>query len=880
VAHPYNVSERNHNPFRDLHQRPERGRKQGSVLGSMVRFVLLVVLGCAAGGVGIVAQSYLFFVHNLPSVEKLKNYAPPIVTQMYGDGGELIAEFAAETRFLVSIDQVPKIVQDAFVSAEDKNFWHHPGVDREAILRAIIQNIKTGGRGPGGSTITQQVARTFLLTPEKKFIRKIKEQILAIRIEESLSKKQILHLYLNQIYLGSSAYGVEAAARTYFGKHIHEVSIAEAAMLAGLPQRPADYSPKKNLDKAMMRRTYVLRRMLEDGYIAQAQHDQAVDEEPNIVTRSDPYLGIAPHFAEHVRRYIVQKYGADALSREGLQVYTTVDLRLTQLAQRAMDSGLRELDRRQGYRGPIKTLNAKGVLEFLEQKSKELTEPLRFGDMTTGVITAIDDENIYVRMGTFKNENTKKDYVGRIRIDKNPKWWVRRPYVRPQMRTRNFAEGDLPFQVGDVILVRLLDLNELRRDLHLKKYGAIDPNTKNFSEATLPYFPLEPEQDPVVESALLFRENRTGYVRVMLGGRVFSEAKLNRVVQARRQAGSSFKPAIYAAALNRGFTCADVIIDSPAAFMVPGTGEAWRPKNFGGGFLGPVSFREAIVKSRNIPTVKILQQIGIEHAKAYARKLGYTSPMPNNLTMALGSTNVSLEEQVGAFSVFPNRGYLVPSVYVKKIVDRNGRVLEENPPPVLLDDPLKVDQPQVQKVSHDAPGAFGSSDSPELGAAFLRRRIDEGTAYIMCSLLQGVVQSGTATNLKKIVGRTDIAGKTGTTNDAIDAWFVGFSPDYSCGVWVGFDEEQPLGTDETGGKAAAPIWGYFMREVLRDKPVKEFQSPQSIVFRRVDARTGLGTAAREGILEVFKEGSGPSDQEPTLVKGARWDYSGSDLDQF
>jgi len=342
------------------------------------------------------------------------------------------------------------------------------------------------------------------------------------------------------------------------------------------------------------------------------------------------------------------------------------------------------------------------------------------------------------------------------------------------MRTRNFAEGDLPFQVGDVILVRLLDLNELRRDLHLKKYGAIDPNTKNFSEATLPYFPLEPEQDPVVESALLFRENRTGYVRVMLGGRVFSEAKLNRVVQARRQAGSSFKPAIYAAALNRGFTCADVIIDSPAAFMVPGTGEAWRPKNFGGGFLGPVSFREAIVKSRNIPTVKILQQIGIEHAKAYARKLGYTSPMPNNLTMALGSTNVSLEEQVGAFSVFPNRGYLVPSVYVKKIVDRNGRVLEENPPPVLLDDPLKVDQPQVQKVSHDAPGAFGSSDSPELGAAFLRRRIDEGTAYIMCSLLQGVVQSGTATNLKKIVGRTDIAGKTGTTNDAIDAWFVGF----------------------------------------------------------------------------------------------------------
>jgi len=855
----------------------------------MVRFVILVVVGCAAGGIGIAAQSYLFFVHNLPSVEKLKNYTPSIVTQVHDDRGELIADFASERRFVLSIDQIPQMVQDAFVAAEDRNFWHHPGFDLQAMLRALVQNIKHGKFQGGASTITQQVAKTFLLTPEKKLTRKIKEQILATRIESALTnknespiiaKKRILHLYLNQIYLGSGAYGVEAAARTYFGKHVQELTVAEAAMLAGLPQSPSKYSPKVDLEKAVGRRTYVLRRMLEDQYITPAQHDQAVDEEPKIVIRSNPHTVIARQFVEHVRRYVEQKYGTDTLYKEGLQVYTTVDLRLTQLAQRAMDGGLRELDRRQGYRGPIKTLNAKGVLEFLEQKSEELTQPLRFGDMTTGVITAIDDENIYVRMGTFKNGNTKKDYVGRIRIDKNPKWWVRRPYIRPQMRTRNFAEGDLPFQVGDVILVRLLDLNELRRDLQLKKFGAIDPNTKNFSEAMLPYFPLEPEQDPAVESALLFRENRTGYVRVMLGGRVFSEAKLNRVVQARRQAGSSFKPAIYAAALNRGFTCADVIIDSPAAFMVPGTGEAWRPKNFGGGFLGPVSFREAIVKSRNIPTVKILQQIGIEHAKAYARKLGYTSPMPNNLTMALGSTNVSLEEQVGAFSVFPNRGYLVPSVYVKKIVDRNGRVLEENPPPVLLDDPLKVDQPQVQKVSHDAPGALSSSDSPERGAAFLRRRIDEGTAYIMCSLLQGVVQGGTATNLKKIVGRPDIAGKTGTTNDAIDAWFVGFSPDYSCGVWVGFDEEQPLGADETGGKAAAPIWGYFMREALRDRPVKEFQPPQSVVFRRVDARTGLGTAAREGILEVFKEGSGPSDQEPTLVKGARWDYSGSDLDQF
>lgn len=883
MDHPYSTSSRNHNPFRDLYRRPERGRGRGSVFGWMVRFVLLVVFGCVAGTVGIAAQGYLYFVHNLPSVEKLKNYSPPIVTQVYGDEGELIAEFAYQRRFVVPIDQIPMMVQNAFVAAEDKNFWRHAGVDKEAILRAVKQNLLSGTVRSGASTITQQVAKTFLLTPERKFTRKIKEAILSSRIESSLSKKQILHLYLNQIYLGSSAYGLEAAALTYFGKHVQELTLAEAAMLAGLPQRPADYSPKKNLEKAVARRAYALRRMLDDGYITQEQHDQAVDEEPKIAVISNPYLVTAPDFAEHVRRYIEQKYGSGALYKEGLQVYTTVDLRLTHLAQKAMDAGLRELDRRQGYRGPIKNLNAKGVQEFLERKSADLKEPLRFGDITEGVITAIDDENIYVRMGIFTDGNVKKDYVGRIKIDKNPKWWVRRPYVRSQLRTRDFAEGDLPFQVGDVILTRILDPNEPRRELYLKKYGASDPQMKNYkeySEAMLPYFPLEVEQDPVVEAALVFRENRTGYVKVMLGGRVFSEAKYNRATQARRQAGSSFKPVIYAAALNRGFTCADVIIDSQAAFTVPGTGEVWRPKNFGGGFLGPISFRDAIVKSRNIPTVKILQQITIEHAKAYARKLGYSSAMPNNLTMALGSTNVSLEEQVNAFSVFPNRGYLVPSVYVKKIVDRNGRVLEENPPPVLLDDPLKVDQLQVQKVSHDALAAGGASEPPELGAAFLRRRIDEGTAYIMCNLLQGVVQSGTATVLKKIVGRPDIAGKTGTTNDSIDAWFVGFSPDYSCGVWVGFDDEQSLGPDETGGRAAAPIWGYFMREALRDRPVKEFQPSQSVVFRRIDARTGLGTAAREGLLEVFKEGSGPSDQESTLVKGARWDYSGSDLDQF
>jgi penicillin-binding protein 1A len=842
-----------------------------------------MIIGCAAGVTGAATQSYLFFTNSLPSVEKLRNYTPWIVTEVYGENGQLIGDFSHERRYVVSIDNIPMILQDAFIAAEDKNFRTHKGVDETAILRAIKDSLLKGKIESGASTITQQVARTFLLTPERKFSRKIREAILAVRIESSMSKEEILYLYLNQIYLGSKAYGVEAASRTYFGKHVKDLTLAEFAMLAGLPQRPHDYSPKVNLKAALVRRVYVLRRMLEDGYITQEQHDQANQEEPRLGSWPRPNNKAAPAFTEHVRRYIEQKYGWDMLMKEGLKVYTTVDLEMTRAGEKAMDQGLRELDKRQGYRGPLKTLNVKGVMEFLEEKTRTRKEPLRFGEITEGVVTKIDDQNVYVRMGSYIGPGVKKEYVGRIKIEPSRDWWVRQPYIRQELRTRNFAQGDLPFQVGDLIVVRLVDPNEMRRDMYLKKYGKTDPELKNYkpyNEQMVDYFPLEVEQDPVVEAALMMRDNRTGYVRALLGSRSVSQADYNRAIQARRQPGSSFKPVIYAAALNKGFTCADIILDSPMALQVPGTGEIWRPRNYRGGFQGPVTFRDAIVKSRNIPTIKILQQIGVEQGKAYALKLGYTSPLANNLTMALGSTGVTVEEQVGAFSTFPNRGYLIPNVYVKRIVDRQGKVLEENPPPILLDDPLQPDQAPIQKVSLEIRASNGPNEPAEKGTRVLKRKIDEGTAYIMCSLLQGVVQDGTATILKKIVGRPDIAGKTGTTNECLDAWFVGFSPDYTCGVWVGFDQESSLGAGETGGKAAAPIWGYFMREALAKVPVKEFPASKAVEFRRINPRTGLATAASDGFQEVFKIGSGPNDVEPGLVKGARWDYSGSDIDQF
>jgi penicillin-binding protein 1A len=867
-----------------MYSRTQPIRRRGSFLGGIARLVLLVLIGVVFGIVGMAVQGYFYFTQTLPSIVKLNNYSPPLVTRIYADRGELVGEFAYQRRFIVPIEQIPKPLQDAFVAAEDKNFWRHSGVDKEAILRAVKKNVISGSLKEGASTITQQVAKTFLLTPERKFTRKIKEAILSSRIEASLSKEKILYLYLNQIYLGSSAYGVQAAAETYFGKHVKDLTIAECAMMAGLAKAPSMNSPRRNLKKSVERRSYVLKRMLEDGFISPEQYEEANVEEPKLASATNPYAKIAPDFVEHVRRYVENKYGADALYKDGLQVYTTVDLDLTKSARDSIEAGLRELDKRQGFRGPVKTLSAKGVMEFLEEKTSTMEQPLRFGEITDGVITHIDNENVYVRMGSYIKDGAKREYVGQIKIDPNPKWWVRTPFIRPEMRTRNFAQGDLPFQVGDLILVRLPDPNVRRRELYLKKYGQSDAemrNYKSYTEDMVAYFPLEPEQEPIVQSALMMRENRSGYTKVILGGYSYSESKYNRAIQARRQAGSAFKPVVYAAALNKGFTCSDIILDSPLAVAIPGTGEVWRPKNYRGGYQGAVTFRDAIVKSRNIPTIKILQQVGIDYVKGYARKLGYTSPLVDNLTLALGSTGVSLEEQLNAYSVFPNKGYFVPGICVKKIIDRNGKILEEYDPPVLLDDPAAPEHAEIRRISHETQQSVSWSQSVAPGPLPVRRTIDEGTAYIMTTLLQGVVQDGTATVLKKIVGRPDIAGKTGTTNENIDAWFMGFSPDYTCGVWVGFDSEVTLGDGEVGGKAAAPIWGYFMKEVLRDKPIKEFPAPASVEFRKIDPRTGLVTSSGGGIQEVFKVGGrAPAEMEPKLMKGSRWDHSGSELDQF
>ncbi len=533
-------------------------------------------------------------------------------------------------------------------------------------------------------------------------------------------------------------------------------------------------------------------------------------EEPRISTGILAAQRPAPDFVEHVRRYVENKYGWDALNKEGLQVYTTVDLDLTAAARAAMDTGLRELDKRQGYRGPLKKVIAERLEEWLRGNSPALAGDLKAGQTVEGVITNIDRENIQVSIGYVGEEGSRKAVIGKIKIDPDPKWWVRKPFLHPEMLSRKFAEGDIPFQVGDVILVRV-----------------VSPATEQPGPDPSASFLLEPDQIPQVQGALMTRENTTGYVRVLIGGSGSTKSEFNRVTQARREAGSSFHPVIYGAALEKGLTPSDMITGDFLTLQSPAGGEAWHPVNDHPPRKSSVSLRTGLIQSLNIPTIRLLQEIEVDYARSYARSLGYMGPLHNNLTLALGTANVSLEEQVNAYSVYPNRGYYIPHIYVKKIVDRHGKVLEEHQPPVLPDDWDQSNLPEVSKTSEetDLPsGTAAPSEPPAGNSPFVRRAIGSNTASAMTNILQGVVQEGAAKVLKEIVGRPDIAGKTGTTNDNVDAWFLGFSPDYTCGVWVGFDDAKSLGDEETGARAAAPIWGYFMREALKGTEVKDFSS--------------------------------------------------------
>ena len=764
-------------------------QKQRRIFRRFIRWFVWIFAFAMISGVSTIIGVYFYLSENLPKISSLKDYRPPIITTVYSDDNRKIAEFYKERRIVVPLSKLPTMLVNAFIAAEDARFYQHRGVDLRSIIRAFFKNIEAGTIVQGGSTITQQVTKSFFLTPTRSYKRKIREIILAYRLDKAFSKDEILFFYLNQIYLGHGAYGVEAAAENYFGKSAEALNLAECAMLAGLPQAPSRFSPFRHPERAKERQIYVLKRMVTEGYIANTKATEAIHTELDIKPRRNWYIEKVPIYTEHIRRYIEEKYGPNVLYKEGLKIYTAVNIEMQKVARSEVEKGLRALDKRQGYRGPIQYLESEEIETFSKEHQAE-QNILEKGEIIKGVVVEVNDidNTVTVRMG---------DYQGIIQIA--DMIWARKPDPEIDYSESKIKHPGDALIAGDVILVKIKD---------------------KIKDTDL--WQLALEQTPAAQAALLCIEAETGYVKVMVGGRDFRESQFNRAVQSRRQPGSAFKPIIYAAALDKGYTPATVIIDSPIVFKDVERDFKWKPRNYKEKFFGPTLFRKALEKSRNVITIKILQDIGIDYTIEYVGKLGITSKISEDLSIALGSSGVSLLELVNAYSVFANYGQLVKPIFITKIVDRDGNLIEV--------------------VMHEK-----------------KRVIEEKTAYIMTNLLEGVVKHGTGWRVKAL--KRPVAGKTGTTNNLYDAWFMGYTPQYITGVWVGFDDEGELGKNETGSRAASPIWLGFMKKVLKDKPVRVFRVPKGIVFHKIDAETGLLAIpeSEKIIFECFKEGTAPTE---------------------
>lgn len=813
--------------------RPSRKPQRKPVKKNVKKTILKVTLITAA--VGLVAFIILFsavvmhYSADLPQVSSLKDYKPSVVTTVYSTDGQKVCEFFKERRIVVNMSELPDKLIQAFISAEDSRFYSHGGVDFISIIRAFSRNFVAGSIVQGGSTITQQVAKSFFLSPERTYQRKIKEAILAYRIDKSFSKDDILFLYLNQIYLGHGSYGVQAAAETYFGRPAKELTLAECALLAGLPQAPSRYSPVVNPDLAKQRQIYVLKRMAIEGYITNDESEKAMAEplEVNSKGRSKPgFNSKAPFYSEYVRSYIEKKYGEEALYEQGLKIYTSMDLDMQIAAQEEIAKGLKNIGKRQGFKGPIGTLSSEEMGAYIEKIRKDVVlRPIAIGRSLEGVVTKVDDarKEMTVSLG---DDTGVVSLVG---------------VSLAQMADFNDPESGEPrtkagFLPGDIVLVHVngLKIQGLSSSSDLPDTQGAD---SDFSESETTgvknkrVWSLVLDQLPSSEAALVCIEAETGAVKAMVGGKNFAESQFNRAIQAKRQPGSAFKPIIYAAALDKGYTAASVIIDSPVIYQGGDDDFAWKPKNFERKFNGPTLLHDALTRSMNIITVKILQDIGVDAAIDYARQLGITSQLSSDLSLALGSSGVSLLELVNAYAVFDNLGTLVEPTFITRIEDRNGKVLEESQP-------------------------------------YKKRVIDATTAYVMTRILESVIQNGTGKSVKSI-GRP-AAGKTGSTNSYNDAWFVGYTPQIVTGVWVGNDAKASLGGGETGSKAAAPIWLGFMQRALRGKPAEEFNVPDGVEMKTVDSKTGLlpGPGTEKTTNVWFKKGTAPTEKSAGVEEGS------------
>lgn len=807
-------------------QRRVPQKNRSGLLSTLLLIAITLAVVVLVGLAGYVA----FLMARLPKVDRLADYKPPIVSQVYGDDGTLVGEFFLERRLVVPVNRMPRKLIQAFVAAEDASFYSHKGIDYFGIVRAAFKNLVSMRKKEGASTITQQVTKTMLLTPEKKISRKIKEAILAKRLEDKLSKDEILYLYLNQIYLGAGSYGVEAAAETYFGKQVDQLNLAEMAVLAGLPKAPNAYSPVKNLAKAKERQNYVLERMVAEGFITLAEADHARKTPLVLLPGRRAMNDQVAYFLEQMRIYLEQKYGEDQLYKGGLKIYTTMNAGMQQAAYAAVRSGLKSVDKRMGFRGAVRHLALEEVEPFCDKIEEGIdSAALKEGETYPAVVVAVDSAKgvATVRVGDRTGILDRKgmSWAGKLALVNK--------YGKPDKPSRSLALG------------AVLDLQVVAPDQN--RQGAV--------------FAID--QVPEVQGALVSIDPATGGVKAMIGGYDFRKSQFNRAVQAKRNAGSAFKPIIYAAALEKGLTAATVVEDAPVEYPA-GLGKIWSPKNYDNQYRGPVTMREALTNSINVVSVKILEMIGVDYAVAFAQRLGFTSKIEPNLSLALGAASVSPLELTSAYTAFANKGVYYPPYYIVKVTDSEGKVLEEHPPP------LPPEPPPLQEAGESDPAGplprpifLPQPVLPSAGSSFVTRGTQATTievAYLITNLMESVVQSGTGHRAAAI--KRPVAGKTGTTNDMKDAWFVGYVPQLVTGVWVGFDNQaRSLGSGGSGGQAAAPIWADYMVKAVARLPIQGFEPPETVSVVRVSPRSGELSKGVDGVAESFVKGTEPGRYE-------------------
>lgn len=757
----------------------------------MLLFILIVIVL----GFGAAAGIYYWAARDLPQIKQITDYSPPLTTTVYARDGQVLGYLSRENRFLASLHEMTPDLPLAFLAAEDSSFYEHAGLDFLSIVRAFIRNLQAGSIVQGGSTITQQVIKSLLLTPERSYTRKLKEAILAYRLEKYLHKDEILTIYMNQIYLGHRAYGVEAAARTYFGKQAIDLDLAESALLAGLPKAPSSHNPYKHPEQAKSRQKYVLDRMLAKEWISQEQHAKALKQELNFKPMLDPSWQIGAYYLEEVRRWLVDRFGEELAYTGGLQVQTAVDLEHQQAADQALKKGLEASSKRRGWQGPVQQLVQEEYYSFLQGQDQEALNRLRAGEWIQVLIQDVSQQGAKV---LFADQQAWMDVSSMA--------WCREPDpAKAPEHVKDIGDAREVLQSGDVV------------------WASLEQDRDNGQDLVLAL-----EQKPRVQGALFSMDPHTGLVRALVGGYSFQDSQFNRATQAKRQTGSAFKPIVYSAALDNGFTPATILLDAPVVYADRTRDNAWKPENYERTTFGPTLLRTALVKSRNLITIRVARELGIDQVIQRARNMGLRDTQyEKNLSVSLGTASSSLLELCRAYTVLARGGSLVEPRLVLSVEDSWGQQMFES-------------QTKSQ-----------AAISPQ-------------NAYIMNYILQQVVQDGTGWRARAL-GRP-VAGKTGTTDEQKDAWFLGYTPYLLTGVFVGFDEPRPMGKYETGSRAAAPIWLGYRQEVENDYPVQDFSRPQGIVMARVDAENGLlaGPYTEQSYILPFKAGT-----EPTRISPGR-----------